>query len=53
MPKTCGKKIPADLQDIAVRKLFYMGIEKIESRYTLQLTEWNRRVFDRDRKSVV
>jgi hypothetical protein len=30
-----------------------MGIEKIESRYTLQLTEWNRRVFDRRRLDVV
>ena len=53
MPKTCGKKIPADSQDIAVRKLFYMGIEKIESRYTLQLTEWNKRVFDRRGLDVV
>jgi hypothetical protein len=53
MPRTCGKKIPADSQDIAVRKLFYMGIEKIESRYTLQLTEWNRRVFERRGLDVV
>ena len=30
-----------------------MGIEKIESRYTLQLTEWNRRVFDRRGLAVV
>ena len=30
-----------------------MGIEKIESRYTLQLTEWNRRVFDRRALDVV
>jgi hypothetical protein len=30
-----------------------MGIEKIESRYTLQLTEWNRRVFDRRGLDVV
>ena len=48
MPKTCGKKMPADFQDIiVVRKLFYMGLESYEARYTLQLTEWNRRVFDR------
>jgi len=53
MPRTCGRKTPADSQDIAVRKLFYMGIEKIESRYTLQLTEWNRRVFDRRGLDVV
>lgn len=30
-----------------MRKLFYMGLESYESRYTLQLTEWNRRVFQR------
>ena len=30
-----------------MRKLFYMGLEIYEARYTLQLTEWNRRVFDR------
>ena len=29
-----------------MRKLFYMGLESYEARYTLQLTEWNRRVFD-------
>jgi hypothetical protein len=28
-----------------MRRLFYMGLESYESRYTLQLTEWNRRVF--------
>ena len=30
-----------------VRKLFYMGLESYEARYTLQLTEWNLRVFER------
>jgi len=30
-----------------MRRLFYMGLESYESRYTLQLTEWNRRVFER------
>ena len=30
-----------------------MGIEKIESRYTLQLTDWNQRVFDRRGLDVV
>jgi hypothetical protein len=30
-----------------VRKLFYMGLESYEARYTLQLTEWNARVFER------
>ena len=36
-----------------MRKLFYMGLESYESRYTLQLTEWNRRVFDRRGLNVV
>ena len=52
-PKTCGKKTVADSQDIAVRKLFYCGLESYEARYTLQLTEWNRRVFDRRGLDVV
>jgi hypothetical protein len=30
-----------------MRKLFYMGLESYEARYTLQLTEWNLRVFER------
>jgi hypothetical protein len=36
-----------------MRKLFYMGLESYESRYTLQLTEWNRRVFERRGLNVV
>lgn len=28
-----------------MRKLFYMGLESYEARYTLQLQEWNERVF--------
>ena len=36
-----------------MRKLYYMGLESYESRYTLQLTEWNRRVFERRRLDVV
>lgn len=36
-----------------IRKLFYMGLESYESRYTLQLTEWNRRVFDKRGLDVV
>lgn len=36
-----------------MRKLFYMGLEEYEARYTLQLTEWNRRVFDRRKLNVV
>jgi hypothetical protein len=47
MLKTCGMKIHADSQDTVVRKLFYMGLESYEARYTLQLTEWNTRVFER------
>ena len=42
-----------DSQVIAVRKLYYMGLESYEARYTLQLTEWNRRVFDRRGLDVV
>jgi len=30
-----------------MRKLYYMGLESYKARYTLQLTEWNKRVFDR------
>jgi len=30
-----------------MRKLFYMGLEPYEGRYTLQLTEWSRRAFER------
>ena len=36
-----------------MRKLFYMGLESYQERYTLQLTEWNRRVFDRRGLDVV
>ena len=36
-----------------MRKLFYCGLESYEARYTLQLTEWNRRVFDRRGLDVV
>ncbi len=30
-----------------MRKLFYMGLEPYKARYTLQLQEWNRSVFER------
>ncbi len=36
-----------------MRKLFYLGLESYEARYTLQLTEWNKRVFDRRGMDVV
>jgi hypothetical protein len=36
-----------------MRKLYYMGLEAYNARYTLQLSEWNRRVFDRRRLDVV
>jgi hypothetical protein len=36
-----------------MRKLYYMGLESYESRYTLQLSEWNRRVFNSRELDVV
>jgi len=36
-----------------MRKLFYCGLESYEARYTLQLTEWNQRVFERRGLDVV
>ena len=30
-----------------MRKLYYMGLESYKARYTLQLTQWNKAVFDR------
>ena len=36
-----------------MRKLYYMGLESYMGRYTLQLTEWNKRVFDRRGLDVV
>ena len=36
-----------------MRKLFYCGLESYNARYTLQLTEWNRRVFERRGLDVV
>ena len=54
MPRICGMRTVADSPDtVAMRKLFYMGLESYEARYTLQLTEWNRRVFDRRKLDVV
>jgi hypothetical protein len=53
MPRTCGMRTLVALQDIAMRKLYYMGLESYEARYTLQLTEWNRRVFERRGLDVV
>ena len=53
MPRTCGMRILVALRDIAMRKLYYMGLESYEARYTLQLTEWNRRVFERRGLDVV
>lgn len=32
---------------MSFRKLFYMGLESYSSRYTYQLEEWSRRVFER------
>ena len=36
-----------------MRKLFYCGLESYQARYTLQLTEWNRRVFEKRGLDVV
>ncbi len=36
-----------------MRKLFYMGLEAYNARYTLQLTDWNRRVFEKRGIDVV
>jgi hypothetical protein len=36
-----------------MRKLYYMGLEAYNARYTLQLTEWNKRVFERRGLDVV
>jgi hypothetical protein len=41
------------LKEDHMRKLFYMGLEAYNARYTLQLTEWNKRVFDRRGIDVV
>ena len=37
----------------AMRKLYYMGLESYKARYTLQLTEWNKRVFEKRGLDVV
>ena len=36
-----------DTSLMRIRKLWYMGLESYEARYTLQLQEWNERVFKR------
>lgn len=36
-----------------MRRLYYMGLEAYNARYTLQLSEWNRRVFERRGYDVV
>jgi hypothetical protein len=36
-----------------MRKLYYMGLESYKARYTLQLTEWNKRVFEQRGLDVV
>lgn len=35
------------LETYYMRKLYYMGLEQYESRYSLQLADWNERVFKR------
>lgn len=34
-------------------RIFYMGLESYQARYTLQLTEWNQRVFQRRGLDIV
>ena len=36
-----------------MRKLYYMGLESYKARYTLQLTQWNKTVFERRGYDVV
>jgi hypothetical protein len=36
-----------------MRKLFYMGLEPYKARYTLQLQEWNREVFERRKMNYI
>ena len=36
-----------------MKKLYYMGLEPYQERYTLQLTDWNRRVFEQRGLDVV
>ena len=36
-----------------MRKLYYMGLEAYNARYTLQLTDWNRRIFEKRGIDVV
>ncbi len=53
--QTCQRHVVSRhaAESITMRKLYYMGLESYEARYTLQLTEWNRRVFDRRGLDVV
>jgi|TARA_R110001592_G_scaffold202759_1_gene452375 hypothetical protein len=41
--KTAGQEV--NMYKTKMRKLFYMGLESYEARYTLQLQDWNERVF--------
>ena len=36
-----------------MRKLYYMSLEPYKDRYTLQLLEWNKRVFNKRGLDVV
>jgi len=48
-----GRWSSLEQKHLIMRKLYYMGLESYEARYTLQLSEWNRRVFDRRGLDVV
>ena len=39
--------ITTTVRETTMRKLWYMGLEPYKARYTLQLQEWNRAVFER------
>jgi hypothetical protein len=43
---------PSTMKEKHMRKLFYLGLESYKARYTLQLQDWNSRVF-KDRKLKV
>ena len=36
-----------------MRKLFYMGLEPYEGRYTLQLQDWSERAFKKRHKNEI
>ena len=39
------QKLAVAKESLVMRKLFYMGLEPYEGRYTLQLQDWSERAF--------